>query len=102
MRTAGGAAPKIGAGAREVSVTGMGMGPEMDIGMDMVDIGLGIDLNPGSGEQWTTSEVEVQKILESLSEGYEVYRQQQVSDFDSIELGWDAFGASEGLGVGVF
>ena len=111
---AAGAAPQIGAGAGDVVTVGSGserkMGVEMgsgmdigmDMGMDMIDIGLGVDINTGSGEQWTTSEMDVQRILESLSGGYEAYRQQQVSDLDSIELGWDAFGASEGLGAGVF
>lgn len=107
---AGGAAPQIGAGAADVVAEGsgceLGMGvgiePEMGIGLDMdmdlVDIGLGIDVNPGSGEQWTTSEMDVQRILEYLGEGYEAYKQQQASD---LELGWDVFSASEGLGVGI-
>jgi len=110
-KTTCGAAPQIDIGAgvvvsgSEMSMgveIGSGMGIGMDVGMDMADIGLGIDVNPESGEQWTTSELDVQKILESLSEGYEAYRQQQVLDLDSIELGWNAFGPSEGLGVSAF
>jgi hypothetical protein len=106
---AGGAAPQIGVGAgAEEGAVAVGSGLDAGMSMEMVDLGLGIDMNMEAGiggEQWATSELEMQRILETLSDGYEAYRQQQVLDLDSAELGlgWDhpAFGAQEGLGVGV-
>jgi hypothetical protein len=92
-KAAGASSPKIG--ARQPVARG-----GTDMGMDMVDLGMGTDMNMGMGagagsEQWTMSEMEMQKILETLSEGYEAYHQE-------LELGWDAFAVPEGLGVGVF
>lgn len=86
-----GAPPHIGVGAGEAVRVESGM----EVEMEMVDFGTGIDINMG-GEQWTASEMEMQKILESLSEGYEAYQQQQVSDLD---LGWDTFTSPT---VGIF
>jgi hypothetical protein len=90
-KAVGDPAPQISAGETVAVRSGEEM-VMVDLGMNM---GMGIE-----GEQWTTSEMEMQRILESLSEGYEAYHHQQVSDLDlSHDFGWDAFTVPEGLGV---
>ena len=86
------AAPEVSPGP------GPGAQGEVVVGMEIAD--LGMDINMG-GEQWTASQMEMQRILETLGEGYDAYQQQQISELD-LELGWDAFAAPEGMGVGVF
>jgi hypothetical protein len=92
--------------AAQIAPSGGEMGGEsgMDLGMGGIEIGM--DMNMGSGvdmgesQQWTANETEMQRILETLGQGYEHLLHQQQQELER-ELGWDAFGATV-PGVGVF
>ena len=87
-------------------------GREMGVGMDLMDFGMGMRMDAnlnlnvglGGGEQWTTNDLEMQRLFESL----EAYQKQQSSLDLELDSGWpDAFNvASDGFGasvdVGVF
>jgi hypothetical protein len=71
----------------------------MDLGMGVIEM----DMNMGENHQWAANENEMQRILETLGQGYENLLHQHQQELE-LELGWGAFGATvpEGLGVGVF